>query len=420
MMTTVPIDASRWGVVDIASAGVAGRRVLVRADLNVPITDGRIADTSRIDRFLPTVGNLLAREAAVIVMSHLGRPKRVPDPQWSLAPVAEEMARRLPVSVNFIDEELGAASLQAADTVRPGNLALLENLRFHAGEEQDDAEFAARLAEHGELYVNDAFACSHRAHASLHAITRCLPSYAGGSLLKELDMLSRILDSPARPTMAVVGGAKVSSKIALLEHLLQKVDCLAVGGAMANTFLAAQGMDVGSSLYEPDFMDMANTIADGAMEQQCELLLPTDVVVAAALEAGADHQVCPVASIPTDGIVVDLGPETVQRIGTQVEQSRAVLWNGPLGAFEMEPFDQATVAVAHRVAAATTAGQVTSVAGGGDTLAALNKANVTEEFTYVSTAGGAFLEWVEGRELPGIVALRNAQAQDGASDAKAS
>ncbi len=382
----------------ISSAAVGGKRLLVRADLNVPLRDGAVADATRIERFAPGARVLLERGAALTVMTHLGRPKGKPDPQYALAPVAAELAGALglepPLPVIAADGEAAG-----------GSCVLLENLRFHPGEEADDPEFARRLARHGDLYVNDAFSCSHRKHASVHAVAGLLPSYGGDSLLEEVKALERCLDDPERPVMAIVGGAKIDTKIGVLERLVSQVQSLAVGGAMANTFLAEAGHDVGKSLWEEERVDVAREVRRKAEESGCALMLPDDVVVAREFREGAESRVAGCGEVGADEMILDVGPETVARIARALRQSRTLLWNGPLGAFETEPFGEGTFALAREVAQLARDGTLTAVTGGGDTAAALAMAGATEDMTYVSTAGGAFLEWVEGRPLPGIEAL---------------
>lgn len=390
---------------EIPWSQVLGRTVLVRADLNVPFADGKIADATRIDRILGTLVGLVNSGAAVVVISHRGRPGGQHDPDLSLAPVASALAEGLGQPVQFVDDCIGEESLAATAALGRCQVALLENLRFHAGEEAGDPEFASALARHGTIYVNDAFSCCHRAHASVDEITRLLPSAAGIGLLAEIDALGRVLDLPERRAAAMVGGAKISSKIGVLRHLVDKVECLIIGGAMANTFLAAQGVPVGKSLVESDCIPLAGQMMETATAAGCRLLLPEDAVVADRFAAGAISGVFPIADLPPDGMILDIGPATVVAIERTLAQVDALLWNGPLGAFEVEPFGEGTFAVARAAAARTSAGHLVTVAGGGDTVAALNAAGVGGAFTYVSTAGGAFLEWIEGRRLPGIVAL---------------
>jgi phosphoglycerate kinase len=388
-----------------AGIDVRGKRVLVRADLNVPIRDGKVTDATRLERLVPGLQDLARRGARVIVISHFGRPKGGPDPGFSLKPVADKLSSLMGKPVAFAGDCIGEAAAKIASALKDGEVAVLENLRFHKGEEKNDPEFAKALARFGDLFVSDAFSTAHRAHASTDAITRLLPSYAGPLLMEEIDALRSVLDKPVRPVAAVIGGAKVSTKIDVLTHLAAKVDKLIIGGAMANTFFLAEGVNIGKSLAEPDFTKTALEIKDAARERNCEIVLPQDVVVAAKLEAGAPSRVCSVRETPADQMILDVGPKTVAHYTDIIGRCKTLLWNGPLGAFEVAPFGEGTFALARAAAALTKAGKLTSVAGGGDTVAALNIAGVTHQFTYVSTAGGAFLEWLEGRTLPGIAAL---------------
>ena len=395
----------------IATADVAGKRVLVRADLNVPMQDGEVSDATRIERFLPTVKDLLERGAKVVIMSHFGRPKGKHVPELSLLPVAQKLAHMLKdmgllnAKVRFAENCIGPAAQKAVNELENGQVALLENLRFHEGETNNDDAFAKELASLGDFYVNDAFSCSHRAHASTHAIAWSLPAFVGPSMKAELDALHMALDDPKRPTAAVVGGAKVSTKIPVLTNLTKKMDFLIIGGGMANTFLHAQGVNVGKSLCEPDFADEVHKIIAAAAESGCKILLPVDIVVADEFKEGAHNVTCDVSECPDDKMILDAGPKTVEMYKETMASCKTVLWNGPLGAFEIDPFGVGTFELAREAARLTRENGLVSVAGGGDTVAALNLAGVREDFTYVSTAGGAFLEWLEGRELPGVVAL---------------
>jgi len=388
---------------------VRGKRVIVRADLNVPVQDGKVSDATRLERLLPGLQDLAKRGARVIVISHFGRPKAGPDPQLSLKAVADKLGELLAHAVVFAEDCIGEPAERAVAGLLPGRIAVLENLRFHRGEEQNDPEFAKRLARLGDLYVNDAFSASHRAHASTVALTHLLPAYAGPLLMEEVQALMRVLESPERPTAAVIGGAKVSSKIDVLTHLVGKVDRLIIGGAMANTFFLAEGVEIGKSLAEPDHTRTALQIMHAAKERHCEVILPHDFVVAPKLEAGASARVVVTLETPSNLMILDIGPKTVAHYAEIISRSRTLLWNGPLGAFEVAPFGEGTFELARRAASLTKSGRLISVAGGGDTLAALNAAGVTNLFSYVSTAGGAFLEWLEGRELPGIAALKSAR-----------
>ena len=384
---------------------VKSKRVLVRADLNVPMKDGIVTDTSRIDRQAPTIRDLAARGARFIVCSHFDRPKGKVVPSMSLAPVAAPLAKAVDRPVAFASDCVGPVAEEAAAKLKDGEVLLLENTRFHAEEEKNDPEFAKKLAKLADLYVNDAFSSAHRAHASTEAVAHLLPSAAGRSMQAELTHLQAALESPTRPLMAVIGGAKVSSKIALLENLVKRVDTLVIGGAMANTFLAAQGIDVGKSLYEPDHIDTAKKVLALAAQGGAKILLPVDAVVAKEFKAGVPTRTVAVNAVAKDEMILDVGPATVADFAKVLETTRTVVWNGPLGAFETAPFDKGTVAAAKLVAARTKAGTLLSVAGGGDTVSALNKAGVADDFSYVSTAGGAFLEWLEGLVLPGVAAL---------------
>ena len=388
-----------------ADIDVAGKRVLVRADLNVPVKDGRVTDATRLERVVPGLLDLAKRGAKVIVISHFGRPKGAPAAEFSLRPVADRLGALLGKPVAFAEDCIGEAAQRTVSALQSGSIAVLENLRFHEGEEKNDPEFAAALAKLGDIFVSDAFSTAHRAHASTDAVTRLLPSYAGPLMMEEINALRSVLDKPKRPVAAVVGGAKVSTKIPVLTNLAAKVDKLIIGGGMANTFLLAQGVRIGRSLAEPDLLDTAREIMHVAKARSCEIVLPADVVIATKFEAGAPSRVCPVLETPADQMILDVGPKAVAHYIDVLSRCSTLLWNGPLGAFEIEPFGEGTFKLARAAAEATQAGKLTSVAGGGDTVAALNAAGVTQQFSYVSTAGGAFLEWLEGRELPGIVAL---------------
>jgi phosphoglycerate kinase len=393
----------------IADAEVAGKRVLVRADLNVPVADGKVSDATRLERILSGLNDLSARKARVVVISHFGRPKGGPDPKMSLAPVAAKLAELLGKPVQFVDACIGDKAEDAVSRLAPGDIAVLENLRFHAGEEKNDAEFVSALARSGDVFVNDAFSAAHRAHASTEGLARVLPAYAGPLMLEEISALLTVLDKPERPVAALVGGAKVSSKIPILKHLIGKVDKLIIGGGMANTFLMSHGVDIGKSLAEPDFVDTAREIMAAAKAQGCAVVLPEDAVIAREFKSGVAHAVVPMLAVPSDALILDVGPKSVHHMADVLKECRTLLWNGPLGAFEIEPFGNGTFALARAAAKLTKEGKLTTVAGGGDTVAALNAAGATQDFTYVSTAGGAFLEWLEGRELPGVAALARAQ-----------
>jgi phosphoglycerate kinase len=383
---------------------VAGKRVIVRADLNVPIKNGKVTDATRLERVVPGLKALSDRGAKVIVISHFGRPKGV-DPELSLRPVAQTLQDLLGRPVKFGEDSIGAAAGAVVQSLSNGDIAVLENLRFHKGEEKNDPEFASALAKLGDVFVGDAFSCAHRAHASTEGITHHLPSYAGPLLMEEIDALRTALEKPQRPTAALVGGAKVSTKIPVLTNLVAKVDKLIIGGGMANTFLQAAGTNVGKSLAEPEFAETAREILAKAKEKGCEIILPVDAVIAREFKEGAASEVVAIDDVPADAMILDVGPKSVAHVTDMLTGTKTLLWNGPMGAFEIAPFGEGTFAVARAAASLTKAGKLVSVAGGGDTVAALNAANVTDEFTYVSTAGGAFLEWLEGRELPGIAAL---------------
>jgi phosphoglycerate kinase len=384
---------------------VKGKRVIVRADLNVPFADGQVSDALRIVRQAPTLRELADKGARVIVLSHFGRPKGKAVASMSLQPVAAPLADEIGRPVAFAPDCIGIKAQEAVAKLKDGEVLLLENTRFHPQEEQNERGFAKELAALGDIFVNDAFSAAHRAHASTAGIADFLPSAAGRAMEAELRHLEKALGNPERPVMAVVGGAKVSSKIALLENLVAKVQTLVIGGAMANTFLAAQGCLVGHSLYEPEYLETARRIAAAAGQSGCVLLLPTDVVVAKEFKKDAAHRTVGTGEIGADEMVLDVGPATIAEFTAALAAARTLVWNGPFGAFETAPFDAGTVAAAKAVAAATRAGRLLSVAGGGDTVAALAHAGVEDDFTYVSTAGGAFLEWLEGKTLPGVQAL---------------
>lgn len=388
---------------------VAGKTVLVRGDLNVPMAQGVVTDTTRLDRLAPTLVELTDKGAKVVVMSHFGRPKGQRKPEFTLAPVAAALSTALggkPVAM--AEDCIGPAAEQAVAGLEPGGVLVLENLRFHAEEEKNDGAFAAALAGLGDLYVNDAFSAAHRAHASTEGIAKHLPSYAGRLMQAELEALTAALEAPTRPVVALVGGAKISTKLDLLGNLVAKVDRLVLGGGMANTFLAAKGVAMGTSLREEDMAATAREIMAKAEAAGCAIELPIDGVVADALAEGQESLTVPIDAVPADKMVLDIGPATVEVLKGLIDQAKTVVWNGPLGAFEKAPFDQGTTALARYVAERTQAGALLSVAGGGDTVSALARAGVSERISYISTAGGAFLEWLEGKELPGVAALRRA------------
>jgi phosphoglycerate kinase len=387
-------------------ADVKGKRVLVRADLNVPVENGVVTDATRIERMAHAITEIADKGAKVILLSHFGRPQGR-DQKNSLKPVAAEVAHIIKRPVKFVDDCIGDGAERAVAAMKNGNIICLENTRFHPGEEKNDPVFVAALAKLGDIFVNDAFSVSHRAHASTEGLAHVLPAYAGRTLQAELEAFEKVLDKPARPLTAIVGGAKISTKLDLLGHLLKKVDVLVIGGAMANTFLMALGKNVGRSLAERDLVDTAQMIMDEAKTAKREIVLPVDAVVAQKFEALAPSRVVDVDHVGENDMILDIGPRSVEQVVSVLARSKTLVWNGPFGAFEMEPFDTGTVEVAEAAAELTAAGKLVSVAGGGDTVAALNVAGVTDRLTYVSTAGGAFLEWLEGNALPGVEVLRN-------------
>jgi phosphoglycerate kinase len=384
---------------------VKGKRVLVRADLNVPVADGKVTDDTRIVRQAPTIKELSEKDAKVIILSHFDRPKGKVVPSMSLKVLVEPLENALDRKVTFAEDCIGPKAQAAVAALKDGDVLLLENTRFHKGEEANDPDMARELAALGDIFVNDAFSAAHRAHASTDGVARLLPNAAGRSMQAELTHLEKALGNPERPLMAVVGGAKVSTKIELLQNLVKRVETLVIGGAMANTFLAAEGIKVGKSLYEPDHLETARSVIRMANDAGAVILLPKDLVVAKEFKAGAAHRTVPAGDIAEDEMALDVGPDSIKAFENRLLTTRTLVWNGPFGAFETAPFDKGTVAAAQKVASLTRAGQLLSVAGGGDTVAALAHAGVEEDFTYVSTAGGAFLEWLEGKELPGVEAL---------------
>ena len=389
-------------------ADVKGKRVLLRVDLNVPMQDGQVADASRIERNTATITEIADRGGKVILLSHYGRPKGR-DPKESLKPVAAAVGKILNRPIAFADDCVGEAAEKAVAAMKPGDILCLENTRFHKGETKNDPEFAAQLARLADIYVDDGFSVAHRAHASVEAIAHLLPAYAGRAMQEELEALERALTRPERPVAAIVGGAKISTKLDLLGNLIDKVDTLIIGGGMANTFLAAQGKPVGKSLCENDLIPTAREILAKAKSLGRDIVLPVDVVVAEKLAAHVPTRVVPVDRVGATDIILDIGPESVKQTVAVLSRVKTLVWNGPFGAFEVKPFDAGTVAVARAAAELTAAGKLVSIAGGGDTMAALNVAAVTGRFTYVSTAGGAFLEWLEGKTLPGVEVLRTSQ-----------
>ena len=386
---------------------IKGKRVLVRVDLNVPVSDGKVTDATRIERVAPTILELSDKGAKVVLLAHFGRPKDGPDPSLSLEPIARAASDIVGRKVTFIPDSVGKMVEGAIFAMMPGDIALLENTRFYKGEEKNDPAFTEKLAANGDIFVNDAFSAAHRAHCSTEGLANILPAYAGRTMEAELEALEKGLGNPERPVVAIVGGAKISTKLDLLMNLVKKVDALVIGGGMANTFLAARGENVGKSLCEHDLAQTARQIMIEAATAGCAIILPSDGVVAKEFKAGAVNEVVPISAVPADGMILDVGPKTIETINEWIDRAETLVWNGPLGAFEIKPFDKATVAVAKHAAKQTRAGKLLSVAGGGDTVAALNQAGVADDFTYVSTAGGAFLEWMEGKELPGVEVLKH-------------
>ncbi len=384
---------------------IAGKRVLVRVDLNVPVADGKVTDATRIERVAPTILELSGKGAKVILLAHFGRPKGEPVAEMSLSLIVSAVNAVLGKKILFAADSIGPEAEQAVARMANGDILLLENTRFHKGEEKNDPGFTEALAKNGDIFVNDAFSAAHRAHASTEGLAHRLPAYAGRTMQEELEALEKGLGNPARPVVAIVGGAKVSTKIDLLQNLVKKVDALVIGGGMANTFIAAKGINVGKSLCEHDLAETAREIMKAAEAANCAIVLPVDGVVAREFKAGAANEVVDIEAIPADAMLLDVGPKSVAAVNDWISKASTLVWNGPLGAFEIEPFDKATVSAAQHAAAETRAGRLTSVAGGGDTVAALNHAGAADDFSYVSTAGGAFLEWMEGKDLPGVSVL---------------
>jgi phosphoglycerate kinase len=389
-----------------AMGDIKGKRVLVRVDLNVPMAEGRVTDATRIERVAPTILELSDRGAKVVLLAHFGRPKDGPSPELSLEPVAKATADVLGRPVGFAADCIGEKAAAAVAAMKDGGILLLENTRFHRAEEKNDPAFTEQLAANGDIFVNDAFSAAHRAHSSTEGLAHILPAFAGRTMQAELDALEKGLGNPVRPVVAIVGGAKISSKLDLLMNLVRRVDALVIGGGMANTFLAARGTSVGKSLCEHDLAQTARQIMIEAATAGCAIILPSDGVVAKEFKAGAANETVAIDAIPQDGMVLDVGPKTVDTINQWIDRAATLVWNGPLGAFEIEPFDKATVAAARHAAGRTKDGKLVSVAGGGDTVAALNHAGIANDFSYVSTAGGAFLEWMEGKDLPGVEVLK--------------
>jgi phosphoglycerate kinase len=392
----------------LSDLDLTGKRVLLRADLNVPVADGKVTDATRIERLVPTIREIVKVDGKAILLSHFGRPKGKVDPEFSLEIVASTVADLTGHPVGFISTDWTDVSeaKEAIDSAPAGSVLILENTRFHPGEEANDLELAKRMASLGDVYVNDAFSAAHRAHASTEALAHLLPAAAGLAMQAELEALEAGLGAPKKPVIALVGGAKVSSKIDLLENLVTKVEALVIGGGMANTFLHALGFGIGKSLAEKDLADTATRIMEAAEKHRCAIILPVDATVAWHFQANAPHRFYGVDAIDPDGMILDVGPSSVERIKGAIDEAATLVWNGPLGAFELNPFDAGTVEVAKHAAARTKAGKLVSVAGGGDTVSALAHAGVKDGFTYVSTAGGAFLEWMEGKPLPGVNALK--------------
>jgi phosphoglycerate kinase len=390
------------------SALLAGQRALVRVDLNVPMDDGKVTDATRIDRILPNIREIAGKGGKVILLSHLGRPKGR-DAKYSLKPVAVELERQLGQKVIFAEDCVGDVAERAVAALQPGDILLLENTRFYGEEEKNDPAFVAKLAKLGDIYVNDAFSTAHRAHASTEGLAHLLPAYAGRTMQTELEMLTTMLAQPTRPLAAIVGGAKVSTKLELLGNLMRRVEYLFIGGGMANTFIAASGKPIGKSLCEMDLADVARKIMADAEAANCQIVLPVDAIVAKKLAPHVEVRAVAIEDIAPDDMILDIGPRSISAVVGLLASARTLVWNGPFGAFEVPPFDTATMAIAKVAAVLTQTGALATIAGGGDTIAALNQAGVYDDLTYVSTAGGAFLEWLEGKLLPGVEALRGSQ-----------
>jgi phosphoglycerate kinase len=390
----------------IDDVDVDGKRVLMRVDFNVPMKDGKVTDSTRIDRTVPSIRELTKKGAKVILLAHFGRPKGKKNLDFTLKPVAAKTAEVLGQKVAFAPDCIGPEAKAVIDAMQPGEVAMLENVRFYAEEEKNDPEFAKKLAENGDILVSDAFSCAHRAHASVEALAHILPAVAGRLMQQEVEALSAALEAPKHPVAALVGGAKISTKLDVLGNLSERVDQIIIGGAMANTFLAAKGVEVGKSLCEHDMLDNARAIMEKATKGGCEIVLPSDAVVAAEFKEGAPAKTVEVSNVPADMMILDVGPKSIDDLTKRLSEYKTLVWNGPLGAFEVVPFDKATNAVAQEAAKLTKDGRLMSVAGGGDTVAALAHAGVEDDFSYVSTAGGAFLEWLEGKTLPGVAVLR--------------
>jgi phosphoglycerate kinase len=389
----------------IDDVDVEGKRVLMRVDFNVPMKDGKVTDSTRIDRTVPSIRELTKKGAKVIILAHFGRPKGKKNPEFTLKPVAQKLAEVLNQKVAFAPDCIGPEAKAVVDAMQPGEVAMLENVRFYAEEEKNDPEFAKKLAENGDILVSDAFSCAHRAHASVEALAHILPAVAGRLMQQEVEALSAALEAPKHPVAALVGGAKISTKLDVLGNLTERVDQIIIGGAMANTFLAAKGVEVGKSLCEHDMLDNARAIMEKATTGGCEIVLPSDAVVAPEFKEGAPAKTVEVSNVPADMMILDVGPRSIDDLTKRLAEYKTLVWNGPLGAFEVVPFDKGTNAVAKEAAKLTKDGRLMSIAGGGDTVAALAHAGVEDDFSYVSTAGGAFLEWLEGKTLPGVAVL---------------
>lgn len=391
----------------VANNDINGKKVLVRVDFNVPMQNGEISDNTRLLAALPTIELLINAGAKTILLSHFGRPKGKVEPSMSLAPIAPELGKLINKNVGFAADSHGDIATTEIAKMNDGDVLLLENTRFYSAEEKNESDYSKAIAKLGDIYVNDAFSAAHRAHASTEGVTKFLPSFAGLAMARELDHLNKALGAPVRPVLAIVGGAKVSSKIDLLENLVTKVDYLAIGGGMANTFLAAQGIDVGKSLCEKDLLQKAKEIEAAANKAGCKIVLPIDVVLSKEFAPNPPTRICAPNETKADEMILDAGTKSVAELANIMEQAKTIIWNGPLGAFETPPFDIATVEAAKTAGALAKSGRLIAVAGGGDTVSALNHAGVADDFSFVSTAGGAFLEWMEGKELPGVKALEN-------------
>ena len=392
---------------NIINENVHDKTVLIRADLNIPMSNGKILDHTRVERLIPTINFLKSSGAKIVICSHLGRPKGKYNKDYTLKPLVKILSNILETNIHFSNSCVDQEALDIKKILKAGEILLLENVRFHEEETKNDLSFAKKLSEGCDIFVNDAFSCSHRAHASLHAITNFLPGYSGVLLDQEMKALTSVLSSPIKPVAALVGGAKISTKINIIQYLITKMDYLIIGGAMANTFLVAQGLDVGKSLFEKDSVSVAKSILNKSKKLNCEIILPIDVVVSKSFEANGNTKIVSSDMIPLDMMALDVGPKTIQKIGFIFHNIKTLLWNGPLGAFELEPFGEGTFSLAKTASSLTTSNKLVTVAGGGDTSSALNKAGVGDTFTYISSAGGAFLEWLEGIELPAISVLSN-------------